>query len=108
MKRDVGFIPNHPTVMSRRRDVENCSRRELVNFTALHRRGRLTSQHHPEVFYFEKRSPRDRTDVLCPFPSGLVRSSSDRHPADLNDFKSSLLKLTYFVRAFEPFQNHFE
>jgi hypothetical protein len=47
-----------------------------------------------------------RSDVLRPFPSRLVGGAANRHAADSDDFKPTLVKRANFVGFLKLFENN--
>src|SRR3982074_1608750 len=46
-----------------------------------------------------------RTNVLAPFPTRVISRAANRHPADVHQFKFSLLHHPHFIRRLEPLQD---
>ena len=57
---------------------------------------------HANMLYLAARCVDDRTHVNRPFPSWFVARSTDRHSADVKEFKLPFFKNPDLVRYLEP------
>lgn len=88
--------------------MEDGARRELEDLASHHRRSGTPGDHHPHVLDLAELGACERTHVLRPLPTGLIRGPPDRETADVDDLEAPLLELADLVGLFEPAQDDVE
>src|SRR5262249_7931992 len=105
MQRDIGFVTNNPTVVGCGRNVKEITGPQFVNLSVFKCGGCRAGEDKSQVFNFAASQPESRSDVLAPFPTGLVSRPPDRHVSDLDNLESALWERANFIWFFESFQN---
>ena len=108
MQRHIRLVPDHPTVVRDRRDVENIAGRHFDDRPVAHRGDGAARNDHAHVLDIAQRRARQRSDVFRPLPAGLVTRAPDGQPADPDDIEPALLEQASFVRILESLENHFQ
>lgn len=106
MKGNIGFVSNHPTVVSGR-DIENVSRLHFNYAAIVHRRSSASRDNHADVLDQAAFRSGCRSHVQRPFPSWLVRRSADRHAMDVNNLEPAFFEGSNLVGILKAFQDYF-
>src|SRR6478672_7495462 len=105
MQRHIRLIANDPAVVRHRRNVKQISRVKLNYSTIMERNCRGSRENEPDMFNGTTRRAHTRTDVLAPFPSWLIRRTTNCDSAEMDPLKFPFLHHTHFIRRVERFQN---
>src|SRR5712671_2715748 len=107
MQRDVGLIPDHPAVASRR-DVEDVSRAHLIDVAVVHRSGRPAGDDDPDMLNRAARRAGSRAYMQRPSPAGFIGRAADRHADDPDNLEFAFFEPPNLVRLLEPLQHYIQ
>src|SRR6266704_61818 len=101
VQRHIGLIPDDPTVVRFRGDVEQRTRRELPDATIVERRHCPALQHKTQVLDATTVRSDCWTHIDRPLPPGLIGGATNGHATDRNELKASTGELPNLVGRFE-------
>ena len=105
VQRHVRLIANDPTVVWHGRNVEQIACVKLTYSTIIERNGRGSRENEPDVFNRTTRRANTRANVLAPFPSWLIRRTTNCDSAQVDQLEFPFLHHAHFIRRVERFQN---
>src|SRR3712207_1513689 len=107
VERDVRLVADDPTVVRRRRDVEDTAGREVEHLAPGHRGDGVARDDEADVLDLAEGRAGERADVRGPLPARLVRRAPDGEPADADDLEPAQLELARLVGLLEALQDDF-
>ena len=84
MQRYIRFIANDPAVVRHRRNVKQIACVKLKYSTIIERYCRDSRENKPHMFNGATRGANTRSDVLAPFPSWLIRRTTNCDSAQMD------------------------
>src|SRR6476620_9687576 len=105
VQRHIRLIANDPAVVRHRRNVKQVACVKLNYATIVERNCRGPRENKPDMFNGTTRRANTRTNVLAPFPPGLIRRPTNCDSAEVNQLEFSFLHHAHFIRRVERFQN---
>jgi hypothetical protein len=100
VERHVPLVPHHPAVVAGP-NVKEIARLHFIVTPIIHLARGATRNDQANVLHHAGRGARGETDMLRPFPTGLVTGPANRHRADFHDFEITLFERPHLVRLFE-------
>src|SRR5205823_2665951 len=102
--RNIRRIAYHPTVVPRS-NVEKVSSFQVNDASIAHCRHRVSRSYKADMLNFTKLLAHRFPNVFRPFPAELVSCATNRHTANVHQFKAALFESAHFIRCVEPFQD---
>src|SRR5439155_10055523 len=91
MERYIRLIANDPAVMRHRRNVKQIACTKLNYATIVKRDCRGSRENKPDMFNGTTGGAHTRADVLAPFPSWLIRRTTNCDSTQVDQFKFPFL-----------------
>ena len=107
MERDVLLVSDHPAVVRIRRHVEQLARPKLEDSPIGKRNCRSPSENKSNVLNRAEPCSDGWSNVLRPFPPGLVGRASDRDATEMDELEAALGHLPDLVGFLEPLEDDF-
>src|ERR1700736_1029338 len=108
MERHIRFLAHDPTIVRHRRNIEEFSRVHFDHAPIIESCRRYTREHHADMFNMTASSAKRFADVLAPAPTRLISSATDRHAAEVDDFKLTFHQLSRLIGRLETLQDDIE
>src|SRR5262249_53975109 len=102
---DIGLVADHPAIVSGH-DVEEVACPHFEFGAIIHDHHDPSRHDQPDMFDFAGMGTCALTNVLGPFPAGLISGPADGHAADVDQLEDSLLEAANFIRRFEALEQH--
>src|SRR6478735_8454350 len=105
VQRHIRLIANDPAIVRHRRNVKQIACAKLNYSTIAERDCCDSRENKPDMFNGTPCRANTRADVLAPFPSWLIRRTTNCDSAEVDQLEFPFLHHAHFIRRVERFQN---
>src|SRR5579863_2305971 len=106
MQGHVRLITHHPAIVGHRRDIEEITLLEFDDPSVSEGCSGSTGDDESHVLHRAALLTEIPTDVLGPFPAGLVSRAPEGHAAEAYYLEAALLEYPGLIGLLEPLQDH--
>src|SRR5215469_11325018 len=104
VQRHVRLIANDPAIVRHRRNVKQLAGFQFNYATIIECNCRGSRENKPDMFNGTTRCANAWSDVLAPFPPGLICRTTNCDSAEVDQLEFPLLHHAYFIWCVERFQ----